>query len=407
MNIKIDALIRYFIRRLKTRTLFNHCIVNAQKIKQFINILHSIQSIKTQNSIFKTQFTSLSDDNTVVRYKAISSALLPATTQKKVLILGWYGAGNYGDELMLHTLISRPEFHNCVISILLDPYFHYPLNTYKNLNCYFPPLEYNEIPKLAAYFDEIIVGGGAHIDDSIITDLSFIPFISLELSTKAIQANKIVRWISVSAISELTNIDYIKKLQFIAAHAKEFSLRDRYSISVLSRCSIKDVSFNHDIAFDYDFSKKTIILTLVPFAREDILLSIIHEVNQFISESCNSWRVCFLPFFVGNDHDATFVQNVLAKTACNLEYTVLQNFTNIESMFPVMKGADVFINMRYHASLISLKLNKPTITFCVDSHPHYYNKMKFLSTDFPKNIFILESSYKKGDVLSALRHFYH
>lgn len=85
------------------------------------------------------------------------------------------------------TFLEREEFKNYDISVLLDPYCHHHLDTYNKINCYFPPTNYDDLSTISDYFDIIIVGGGAHIDDVEITDLSFIPYIALELSIVSIK----------------------------------------------------------------------------------------------------------------------------------------------------------------------------------------------------------------------------
>ena len=58
--------------------------------------------------------------------------------------------------------------------------------------------------------------------------------------------------------------------------------------------------------------------------------------------------------------------------------------------------------MRYHASLISLKLGKPTLSFCVDSHRHYFNKISYLNNLFERHAIVYESKYKDGDIIDNL-----
>lgn len=213
MAIDLSDIINYFRKKVETQTFLSHCILSTRKVEQCINAIKNLTStlneLKNQNAILQSCIlkskTDMANDIASHRYQIINSTLLPETHSKKVLILGWYGAGNYGDELMLSTFLEREEFKNYDISVLLDPYCHHHLDTYNKINCYFPPTNYDDLSTISDYFDIIIVGGGAHIDDVEITDLSFIPYIALELSIVSIKKSKDVRWIAVSANNELTN----------------------------------------------------------------------------------------------------------------------------------------------------------------------------------------------------------
>lgn len=412
MAIDLSDIINYFRKKVETQTFLSHCILSTRKVEQCINAIKNLTStlneLKNQNAILQSCIlkskTDMANDIASHRYQIINSTLLPETHSKKVLILEWYGAGNYGDELMLSTFLEREEFKNYDISVLLDPYCHHHLDTYNKINCYFPPTNYDDLSTISDYFDIIIVGGGAHIDDVEITDLSFIPYIALELSIVSIKKSKDVRWIAVSANNELTNKQYISKLKFVVENAKEFSVRDNFSLTTLKRVGLVDnITYRHDLGLDYNLSKKTLIITIASFASESTIIDIVNEAKRFVIEADEEWVICFLPFFVGNDNDVIFIQKILSKIDLNgIDHTVLPNFNSIGSMLQLMKGGDAFINMKYHASLISLKLNIPTISFCVDSHRHYYNKMRSLCSLFPENILLFESSYRKGDILKAL-----
>lgn len=69
----------------------------------------------------------------------------------------------------------------------------------------------------------------------------------------------------------------------------------------------------------------------------------------------------------------------------------------------MIKGCDLFINMKYHASLISLLFDKPTISVVYDAHPHYYNKMTYLHQRFNKtDCLIYFSKYENGSITDKL-----
>lgn len=400
MKNEINKLLEYFQRRLKTRSIFNHCIVRNEKIQENISILKNIRQELPNFPCIGPDSVSIP-----VASERGGGSVQATSHRKKILIVGWYGAGNFGDELMLYNLTRNEEFKNCEISVIVDPNFDYPPIILEGIKYYYPPKKHEDLNFISSWFDQIIIGGGAQIDDTTEKNLSQCPYLAIELSVKAILAKKIVRWISVSSNKNLIDKAYIEKLRFVASNAKEFSIRDNFSIDSLKNVGICDnVSFKKDLAFDYEFNFKTLIITLVPHAQKEQILSVLDEAKHFVDKSNNKWKICILPFFIGNNHDHNFIFDIVNNIDFgDIDIVVPPNYNSIDSMMLMMKSGDIFINMRYHATLISLALDKPTISFCTDFHPHYPNKMTYLSSIFDKNIVIKSSSYIKGQIYNSLK----
>lgn len=303
---------------------------------------------------------------------------------RKILLLGWFGANNFGDELMLKVVLDELlQQSNNQISVIIDRSERYSRKYPDKVNYFYPPEEMTSLQKIANYFDSFIIAGGAHIDDREINSLSFTPHLAILLSNEFIHQKKEVRWRSVSSNDSLNRADYLQALNSIILGSTEFSLRDTNSFQTLKNSGLEmsKVTLTTDLAYSYPYDSKRLIITLMPINEEQMKeLSII--LAEAIKTSKKKWLVNLLPFCLQHDYDLPILNKFadLLKIH-NIETEVLPKIANEEAVVTLFKGSDAFINMRYHASLISLRLNKPTVSIVWDDHPHYRNKMNYLYRD--------------------------
>lgn len=404
-----------------------HTLVNNNQLKTLYDNLEKgkviIRDLKNKSSILEKEINTLKKESVhyifpFPKLGSPSPLFSHDKNKKQYLILGWYGASNYGDELMLSILLEEFQKEDAQVSVLLDPYERYDANQWvikkrkrdgeergEGLFLYYPPESQKDLELAADFYNEIIIGGGAHIDDTKSSNYSFIPFLATELSKIAIQKNKIVRWVAVSSNKRLVSKIYIDKLKFIAQNCQELSLRDLYSIETLKEAGIKgNFRLVEDLALRKDPKIKTLCFTLVDFVSSEFLSSLLSDTIEFITnDRSHHWRICFLPFFNGNHHDTKYYEEIVSK----VNFKGIKNFiapeiNNVESMLLMINGADLFINMRYHASLITLQRNKPTLTICPDNHPHYFNKQHYIHEYFNNSFIIDATKYQKETLFLKL-----
>lgn len=306
-------------------------------------------------------------------------------TKKQVLIIGYYGATNYGDELMLKSILNNRE-KNAEYSIMFSLTYRYNFDQWDNVFKYYAPTSIDKLEEIVDLFDEFILGGGAHIDDLNIKNLDFIPYLGIQLSKLFIKKNKIVRWIGVSSDKELKDELFKNDIKEIVNNCTEFSVRDPYSLNVLNSISginINKIKLVNDLVLSIP-NKKTIGVTLFNFkSNNEFNIKLIQNLVNLILENQNNFRLCFLCFYNQMNFDYNMYQEIINNVNFNgVEYFISPEYKNVYSMIPLIKGCDLFINMRYHASLLSLSYKKPTISICYDIHPHYYNKMKYINEHF-------------------------
>ena len=195
--------------------------------------------------------------------------------KRQTLILGYYGANNFGDELMLASLLEvlREKNKNSTdYSILV-------VNEYKEYNykqweckCFYPPTSLTQLENAADFFDELIIGGGAHIDDLDLPVYSFIPYLAVELSLLMLERSKNVNWLAVSSNSILINKFYIEKLSKVIANAQEFSVRDLYTFNTLREAGIDshNITIREDLSclFEFDIKRLGVVINVLEEKRE-------------------------------------------------------------------------------------------------------------------------------------------
>lgn len=329
-------------------------------------------------------------------------------SKKRILLLGWYGANNLGDELMLTVILKDLcDFDNYEIAVVLDKSERYKVKRKEKVAYYYAPSKIETLASLADYFDVLIVGGGAHLDDNKIFSLNFIPYLSIELSKQFIAKGKQVKWLSVSSNSSLKDQDYITRLNFVVQNSAYFSVRDTYSLETLKSAGINvsKIRLDVDLAFKYPIRRKRLVLTLVPLSPENLkeLAALIFDFTQTSGEN---WSILCLPFCLQHNYDLETIERFTSYfRELGGDIEELPQIANEEAVITLINGSDATINMRYHASLISLELGKRTVSIVWD-HPHYSNKMTYLSeTSHVRNGLIqakdLEIS-KRGENLKIL-----
>lgn len=154
---------------------------------------------------------------------------------------------------------------------------------------------------------------------------------------------------------------------------------------------MSNATLTQDLAYSYPYDSKRLIITLMPINEEQMKeLSII--LAEAIKTSKTKWLVNLLPFCLQCDCDLPSLKKLAVLLDIqNIKVEVLLKIANEEAIISFFKGTDVFVNVRYHASLISLRLNKPTISIVWDDYPHYRNKINYLYRDKKENMDIIDS----------------
>lgn len=141
-------------------------IKNSQMLIQ--SLCSQIENINQKiECIEKNSNEILNNINLKFMYSNPELTFLENTNKTKILITGFYGAENLGDELMLETLLNYFDEHKSKISltIMLANNLDYDIFKYQGINFIHYPKPKFDYNILANYYDIVFLAGGALIDD--------------------------------------------------------------------------------------------------------------------------------------------------------------------------------------------------------------------------------------------------
>lgn len=397
-------------------------VVNTAKIQE--NVQQSIYNIMQENwriQDIQQNTKQLSAFNVELLPLVINNLLKKSPSKIKILIIGFYGAPNIGDELMLHVLISKLlENKRMDITIMLCDNPQYNCEKWDNVSILHLPKTRSDFIVLANSFDYVIWGGGAMLDDSLNKDKeaykSHIPVILKELSNVLIRKNNKVVIIGVSSNTKIEDKEYISSLSDIIEGAYYCSVRDTFSKEVLVQLGIesKKVDIIYDIVFALEYkpsiqiesSKNVIGLVLIGDENRQRIKFIIEEAIHFIEEQNEAnWEIQFIPFYTYVNCDIDYINSLVKEIDFkSVKYTIIDEIINIDTLVELFMKCTIMICMRYHASLLCLKYGIPVINLIYDVHRHYHNKLGYLASLYKKyDYFIPYSQVETISIKEKLR----
>ena len=378
-------------------------IVSENTINDLSN---RIKNVEEKSEIIYRQLFDIQNILSSLNYINNDLDLLNQTTKEKVLIVGFYGADNFGDELMLSTLIENLEKRkNVEISVLIEDYIHY--NTAAHLNVKYIHTLHNEndFKKVLAYYDTLIFGGGATIDDTNF-GVKFRNYVSLanvfiNLSKLFIDSGKKVILYGLSSSNNIVNKEYIQELNYIFSNAYYISLRDTNSYNYLKSLDInmKNVKIDHDIIFANDciasycsknkksVKEKSNSIGLILICNDDLFKFNLDLLNYLLNST--NFNIDLIPFYNYYNNDVDYLYTYLKELGNTSRINIIPYTNSIEKIIKTFNDEDFIISQRYHATLISTMLNKPTIALCYDKHIHYKFKIDYIKKEYNPNLNII------------------
>jgi polysaccharide pyruvyl transferase WcaK-like protein len=401
---------------------------NRAYLKRSDELLSHIKNVETTLGTMKKDQEQLR--NTVrtldTQLKRLTSmqeycaTLVRSQSEKSILLAGWYGADNLGDELMLRTLIDyAPQGVRERLWVLIwqNANYDYEYLSELGIRTVRYPRSTEEASLLADSFDAIVWGGGAILDDKQYNDNpnNFnTGNLFIRLSEYMLARRKHVFAIGLSTNWRFESDGYIKRLAAIVQGADSFSVRDEISLEVLRDSGIDtskvtvcpDVAFGNRTLNTLDHScPKDFVLGFVPFYVKEM-----HDINALIidsaleaiaqlPEACDA-RIELIPFY--RSGDAAYLKRL--RDACSRPDLVsIAPYTPDMARTPLL-GCSAVICSRYHAALVAGVLGVPFLCVYPDMHVHYKNKCVYLSNIYQcPEAFVAASGVTVGDVRSFVR----
>lgn len=345
----------------------------------------------------------------------------------RVLLCGNYGDANLGDELMLSTVVAHLRAHtNADITVMLMPRIDYDCLWLGDVHIIHAPNNAADAQHLADFFDAVIFGGGALIEDTFYSyagpssaydEGSFgpVPYfesrgmrmgmsigrVLVDVGGGFVAAGKPAFCLGLSATeSRPVHRTFLEKLQRLIDGAARFSMRDAESVRTLEswglRCDkvvcAEDLLFANDalaacapagggavpaIARAQEGGPARVALIVLCYgAPIERIARLIALVNDRFGGP-GKVAIDLVPFYTGFFDDVDVLG--CAVQASGAENAHVAPYTNDMAQLASFLGTcDLVVSERYHGCLMALSLGVPTAPLFNDAHPHYRIKMAHL-----------------------------
>lgn len=279
---------------------------------------------------------------------------------KKVLISGYYGFDNFGDEAILGVLVkklrelkvdvrvlsSNPKKTASLYNVKSTLSFCLPRVIFKIINC-----------------DVLISGGGSLLQD--VTSLKSLLYYLFVINTALFFNKKVI--IFAQGIGPINN----KFGAFLTKNTlKKCSLvtvRDEKSLFLLRGWGLKpelvcDPLFDTKLISSFPSNKVGVQLRDFKTLKENLLIKLAEQVNKDFSDK----EIEIYSF--QDSLDLVVCQRfekILKAINHNIKTTLIFNQTSQEILDKISK-LDYMVAMRFHANLIALKYGIKTLAICYD-----------------------------------------
>lgn len=382
-------------------------------VLQVNNIEENLNALKYTSDICKSDLINIQSK---LKYSNLELLNINVDkTKKNILLCGFYGGDNVGDELMLQTILDYfKKYDNVFVTVLLDYNDKYNIlkNGYKNVSYLHYPKSVYDFDLLVSKFDKLVFGSGAIIDDRNYNfDDPFSITLSkllIELSIKFIDNNKDVYWIGLSSNIDFKNAIFVKKLKYIVDNAKYISLRDINSLNLLTKhgCNKKKIKIIHDIIIGNEKwdnlkeNNESNSIAFVPICyseSDEENIFILKRLIKYLDENKLNYTINLIPFYDFVNNDINYLTKLKEKVNDNKRIFICEFASNFNEVINLLNENKYVISMRYHSSLISMIESKNLLTFLYDKHTHYYNKISYIYEKYASDNNVINISESKDE----------
>lgn len=293
---------------------------------------------------------------------------------KKIMIYGWFGENNIGDELLLKAiikLIKKTDENSKIIVAGSNPKNIKKNHSEVDVSIYDFYLSIKQLIKLLfrnpikfiynmISSDILIVPGGGAISDWNLESTKRMFFM---INFFSLMKKKIYLFgMGAGPITNEKNYSYFKK---VLAKASYITVRDDYSKKELEKIGLSNVYKSKDLVLNMNFNlennskdkKEKIGLILAPVCvnNEKIFNKFVKEITKLIDKLQNQYEVSLIPFQYS--YDKILLDKIVEKTNVNILY----DSNNIWSSLDYIKEQDIIIAMRYHSIILGLLNGKKVV----------------------------------------------
>lgn len=304
----------------------------------------------------------------------------------KVGIVGWYGAGNIGDELILKIASGWVNSLGGELVVLsFSPELTSKLHEIKSVDI----LDVEALNNLLPQLDLLIVGGGGLFQtynsfsyqglfESDKSDVScYLRPIALAIHYQC----PVIMW--AQGIGPLSTLESNKLIRDVFSAASSVSVRDAVSHSLLKEVGVvTPIVVGADPVWSLNlnklqkcncYDKNRIVIVVRPWLDSSEWRSnLIHSIKKNLDP--NKHEIIWLPFQSTDipgrsSSDIPFINELI--DAVGEDYSqILVATSSIDEVVNELREADGIIAMRLHAQILSVLLRKPAIFLEYDNKMH-------------------------------------
>jgi len=293
---------------------------------------------------------------------------------KKVVISGYHGYNNSGDEAILVAMIKNIKRLYKDIDIIALSYIPEKTKEMYNIDTIYR-FDYKAIRNALKESDVLISGGGSLIQD-LTSSRSLLYYLAIILTAKFYKKDVMLYGNGIGPVNKRVNRYLVKK---VINKVNLITLRESSSKLVLDKLGVNkpDIYIAADPVFTLESigekeAEKILEKECIPMDKPLIGICIRnwkHEENyvEKISELCDQLiekgnNVLFIPMQYPNDVD---ISNTILSKMNNKGYALKENYQSFE-ILGVVNFLSIVISMRLHMLIYAAIQNKPMIGIIYD-----------------------------------------
>lgn len=341
---------------------------------------------------------------------------------RRVLLIGYYGGNNLGDELMLRVVLKAfSEFPLARITVMLCENPDYDSSSLGDVDIIHYCRTRMDLSHIASEFDALMIGGGALLDDLAYSwcanHFKSLSFIVAELPRYFKAKNKPVVGYGLSTNGTLATGVYSRLLSEVVGRADYFSVRDSFSLSTLAQCGVptEKVRVVDDIVLcdqalcdkcPIDVSNDCITIGIVWVSSDELQQLLVDTIQGVIAlggKFKKEIRVQLIPFYDFNHADILYYEaSIRALPSSLLPFVRIVDYDNdLLETVRKLTVCDVVIAMRYHAAVICASKGIPLVAIKLANHPHYQNKMAWVANEFSEHTTLLDTLASAEEIVNT------
>lgn len=309
--------------------------------------------------------------------------------KKKILVGGFFGAFNLGDELMLESFLANVNKGAYEITIMLCDNYTSNIGRYGGYQFVHYPNSILELNDLAYLYDALVFPGGAILDDvdyGLENERLALGTILLTLSKRFIAFNKPCLLYGLSTNENIADPVFIEDLNYVIKKSQHFSLRDSNSLKTLVGAGVDtnnvqivdDAIFGHPILDDVKPQRRENEIGLIYIFNEENLENLAGFTKKILQTTNKDTVLKVIPFYDYQNNDVVFAKKMIEIVGDDRVKIESSKIENMEDICRALVNKTAVISMRYHGTLLSNILGKSVVCLNYNQHRHYNNKNSYI-----------------------------